>query len=91
MAGPENSTAVAKLALDAGSYVFLASVRLKSTGSGTVAFCFLHGGLLSSTSGVNLGPAPDRKIVSLNFAETLAAANTVELRCGITSGSTASA
>jgi hypothetical protein len=79
---------VGTLTLDAGSYVFMASVRLFSQGTGSSAECDIQpAGLFNSAFvNVNLGPNPDRTIVSLNFATTLPSATPVSLLCQITGG-----
>jgi hypothetical protein len=77
---------VASLSLDPGSYVFVASARLFSTGAGTVADCYLApagGSAHSNFANVNLGASPDRKFVSLNYATTLSSSVTVNFNCGI--------
>lgn len=82
--GLTGATAVASLSLDPGSYVFVASARLVSIGTGTVADCFLSGGGASSNlANVNLGASPDRKFVSLNYATTLSSSVTMNFKCGI--------
>lgn len=81
--------AVAALSLSAGSYVFLASARLISLGTGTNAECYIQpaeGGTNSNFVNVNLGTVNDRKIVSLNFAVSLASAATMNFNCAITAG-----
>ena len=60
-------SAVASLDVPAGSYVFLASARLLSQGTGTNAQCYVQpagGGANSNFSNVNLGTSPDRKLSS---------------------------
>jgi hypothetical protein len=82
-------TAVATLTLGPGSYVFLASTRVLSQGTGTNVECYIQPiGLINSNfANVNLGASSDRKIVSLNYATTLTAASTVvPFLCNITSG-----
>ena len=82
-------TDVATLTLGSGSYVFIASARLLSQGTGSNADCFIQPAGMgnSNFSNVNVGPAQDRKIVSLNYIATLTAASTaVSLRCEITTG-----
>jgi hypothetical protein len=81
--------AVSSLSLGPGSYVFIASVRLLSTtATASNADCFIQPiGLANSNfSNVNVDGNQDRKIVSLNYAVTLASANTVQLNCEITAG-----
>lgn len=85
-------TDVATLTLGPGSYVFIASARILSQGTGSNADCFIQpaGMANSNFSNVNVGPAQDRKIVSLNFIATLTAASTaVSLKCEITGGDAA--
>jgi hypothetical protein len=86
-------TVVASLSVPAGSYVFFGSTRLLSQGTGTNADCFIQptSGANSNFVNVNLGPAQDRKIVSLNYAVTLPAATTVNFSCEITAGDAAKA
>ena len=81
-------TTVASLSAPGGSYVFIASTRLLSQGTGTNAGCSVRppSGEISNFANVNLGPAPDRKIVSLNYAITLPSATTVNFRCEIMAG-----
>ena len=84
--------AVSDLALSPGSYVFFASARMLSQGTGTNTSCFFQpngGGANSNFANVNLGASPDRKIVSLNYAVTLGAATTMNLNCQITAGDAA--
>ena len=81
--------AVASLDLQPGSYVFVASARLLSQGTGTNAQCYLQpagGGANSNFVNVNLGTTNDRKIVSLNYAVTLGSAATMNFNCQITAG-----
>jgi len=87
-------TAVAALTLQPGSYVFIASTRLLSQGTGTNAECYLQpngGGANSNFVNVNLGATNDRKIVSLNYAVTLAGVATMNFNCQITAGDPAKA
>jgi len=82
-------TAVASLSLDPGSYVFMASARLFSQGTGTNAQCYVQpagGGLNSNFVNVNLGTTNDRKIVALNYAATFSSATTMNFNCQITAG-----
>jgi hypothetical protein len=87
------ATAVSTLSLDAGSYVLFASVRLISGGTGSNAECYIQpDGLINSGfSNVNVGPADDRKIVSLNYALTLSSTTNTRLFCDITIGDAVSA
>lgn len=81
--------AVASLTLDPGSYVFLATARLLSQGTGTNAQCYVQpngGGPNSNFVNVNLGTTNDRKIVSLNYGVTFGSALTMNFNCQITSG-----
>ena len=81
--------AVAQLTLQPGSYVFLATARLLSQGTGTNAQCYLQpqgGGPNSNFVNVNLGTTNDRKIVSLNYAVTFGSALTMNFNCQITAG-----
>ncbi len=86
--------AVADLTLSAGSYVFFATARLLSQGTGTNAQCFMQpqgGGANSNFVNVNLGTSNDRKIVALNYAVTLGSSTTMNFNCQITSGDAAKA
>ena len=81
--------AVASLDLQPGAYVFVASARLLSQGTGTNAQCYLQpagGGANSNFVNVNLGTTNDRKIVSLNYAVTFGSAATMNFNCQITAG-----
>jgi hypothetical protein len=85
---------VKTLSLEAGAYVFMASVRLSSQSAGaTNVDCYIQPtGLTNSNfANVNLTGTSDRKIVSLNFATTLADAAAVDLNCEITVGGAAGA
>ena len=82
-------TAVASLSLDPGSYVFVASARLLSLGTGTNVECYVQpagGGANSNFVNVNLGTTNDRKIVALNYATTFSSATTMNFNCDITGG-----
>lgn len=83
--GPFSPVAVGSLSLAAGSYVFIASARVTSTDSSTAnAECFLappDNSFNSSRASVSVGALPDHKIVSLNYATTLASATTVDYSC----------
>jgi hypothetical protein len=86
-------TVVASLDVPAGSYVFMASARMLSTGSGTSnTSCFLQptGGFNSNAVNVNITGASDRKIVSLNYAVNLPSATTMNFYCGLTTVGSAS-
>ena len=82
--------AVSALTLGPGSYVFVASARLLSQGTGTNAQCYLQpagGGANSNFVNVNLGTTNDRKIVALNYGATLSdASTTMNFNCQITAG-----
>ena len=81
--------AVASLDLQPGSYVFVATARLLSEGTGTNAQCYIQpngGGPNSNFVNVNLGTTNDRKIVALNYAITFGSALTMNFNCQITSG-----
>lgn len=81
---------VASLTLGPGNYVFMASARLLSQGTGTNAQCYIQpavGGANSNFVNVNLGTTNDRKIVALNYGTTLSGASTtMNLNCQITVG-----
>ena len=64
-----NPVPVASLTLGPGAYVFIASARLLSQGNGTNADCYIQPAGLTNSNfvNVNLGAAPDRKIVALNL------------------------
>ena len=67
-----------------GSYLFMASVRLRSTNAtGTSADCFLQpaNAVNSNFSNVNLAGNSDRKIVSLNWARTVTENTAMALKC----------
>jgi hypothetical protein len=78
-----SAVAVGSLSLGPGSYVFLASTQVNSESSANVE-CFIaaqDNSFNSNPTSITLGFPPDRKIVSLNYAATLASATTVDYKC----------
>ncbi len=83
---------VGTLNVPAGSYVFIASARLRTPATSAAASnadCFIkQAGVVANSnfSNVNLGAGGDRKIVSLNWARTVGEPATVQMQCEITGG-----
>lgn len=74
----------ASLALDAGSYVFLANARALGNAVPANVSCYIDwsgaGGSQSFPSNVNVGVFPDRKILSMSGAATVPAGS-VDVVC----------
>jgi hypothetical protein len=85
---------VLSLRVPAGTYVFMATALLTSDSSATSDdLCyFFESNLGVPHAGVNLGAAPDSKMVTLNWAVTLTSPlTTVSLQCEIANGGAAEA
>jgi hypothetical protein len=76
---------VLSLSVPAGTYVFVATARVTSDSANpTNVLCYLFKGNFGiPNAGVNLAAPPNRKMVSLNWALTIGAADTVSLECEI--------
>ena len=85
----EDSIEFGELKVPAGSYLISAIARLYSTGAGVSnANCFIlnKSGGNGEMMNINLSGLNDRKVVPMEWAQTIEAPTTYAVRCGTTSG-----